>query len=155
MAMDIAEPRNISKMTVTKRVNCLWLARPNSRRASLLGVQKPIDHDCLPTLTGAKANRFSTTSSEISRLLDQTMPEQFTEFKKVTSKTTVSKSGDRVLKYGFTFRSDDGKLIQEQLTIVPTSKNVFYLGAWIERKDFKKVETDLENIVGSFSLEVR
>ncbi len=97
-------------------------------------------------------NAKDSNFKEISRMLDKTMPGQFTDFKKVASKTTKLRSGEEVLEYGFTFLSDEEKLIRQQLTVIPTSENVYYLGAWTEKKNFKKVKTDLEEIAGSFSL---
>ncbi len=92
---------------------------------------------------------------EISKMLDETMPGQFTDFKKMASMTTKLKSGEEVLRYDFTFLSAEEKLIHQQLTVIPTSENVYYLGAWTEKKNFKKVETDLEEIAGSFSVKQR
>lgn len=90
----------------------------------------------------------------VSSMMDKEMPKQFKDFEKISSKTQKLNCGEEALRYDFNFLSVDGQRVYEQIVVVPTATDVYYITTWADKNDdIDIVKVDLERVLEEFRID--
>lgn len=89
---------------------------------------------------------------EVADILDNDLAKNFNNFSKISQEIIFLQSGQKVLKYNYSFNPSEGSKIWEQLVIIPTPKKVFYITSWSNFNDSNEIKKDIEIIISSFKI---
>lgn len=105
-------------------------------------------------IMGVKVSKISgrTNLRSLPKTLDKLMPRQFKKFQKVSSQMETV-SGEKALKYVYTFTSITGKPVQQEQIIFVKNKNAYYLVFHTSQSGYSSLAREFEAIANSFVLQ--